>query len=86
MKYVLILLVSVMVLLAQEKSGNLEKEKKVEAQIKEQIKKEKKYAKEQKFYTEDNYDYKGAEVNKESLKSVPELEPDYDFNMDSVYD
>jgi len=86
MKYVLILLVSVVVLLAQEKSGNLEKEKKVEAQIKEQIKKEKKYAKEQKFYTEDNYDYKGAEVNKESLKSVPELEPDYDFNMDSVYD
>ena len=47
---------------------------------------EKKYAKEQIFYSTENYDFKGAEINKDSLDSVPELEPEYDFDMDSVYD
>ncbi|SFV66050.1 hypothetical protein MNB_SV-10-262 [hydrothermal vent metagenome] len=48
---------------------------------------EKKYAKEQRFYSGDEYDFKGAEVNKDSLKSVPVIKPDYDFDMDTgVYD
>jgi len=55
--------------------------------IQEQIKKEKKYAKEQKFYRADEYDFKGAEVNDKILESIPD-QPQYndDFNMDSVYD
>ena len=48
--------------------------------------KEKKYAKEQTFYSEENYDFKGAEVNPESLKNIKEVQPQYDFDMDDVYD
>ena len=57
-----------------------------EKQLKKEMENEKKYAKEQTFYSAENYDFKGAEVNKDSLDSVPELEPQYDFDMDSVYD
>jgi len=61
------------------------KESRVDAQIKKEMEKEKKYAKEQTFYNSKNYDFKGAEVNKDSLDSVPEIPVD-DFNIDSVYD
>ena len=54
-------------------------------QIKEQMEREKKYAKEQTFYQGDSYDLSAAEVDKKSLSGVPILEPDYDFDMDSVY-
>jgi hypothetical protein len=52
-----------------------------------QLKKEKKYAKEQTFYMGNNYDLKDAEVDDESLKNIPE-QSDFndDFDMDSVYD
>jgi hypothetical protein len=55
--------------------------------IDEQMKKEKKYAQEQKFYTAEEYDFEGAEVDQETVDDIPEM-PDYndDFNMDSVYD
>lgn len=55
--------------------------------IQEQMKKEQKYAQEQKFYRADEYDFKGAEVNEESLKNIPD-QPEYndDFDMDHVYD
>jgi len=68
-------------------SDDIDKEKKgrVEKQLKIEMEKEKKYAKEQTFYTKDNYDFKGAEVNVDSLSTLPDLEDD-DFDMDSVYD
>jgi len=68
-------------------SNNTDKEKKIreEKHLKENMAKEQKYAREQTFYTIENYDLKGAEVNPDSLDSVPEIEVD-DFNMDSVYD
>jgi len=55
--------------------------------IQEQMKKEQKYAEEQKFYRADEYDFKGAEVNEESLKNIPD-QPEYndDFDMDHTYD
>lgn len=61
----------------------LEKQKKqrIEKQIQKEIEREKEYSKKQTFYI----DLEGAEVNEDSLKDVPTLEPD-DFNMDSVYD
>ncbi len=58
---------------------------KIEKQIKIEMEKEKKYSKEQTFYSTEYYDFKGAEINKESLKSIPDLEVD-DLDMDSVYD
>ncbi len=57
----------------------------LEQQIKKEMEKEKKYAKEQRFYQGDNYDLKGSEVNKESLKHLKEIPVD-DLDMDDVYD
>ena len=75
-------------LLMASSSAKSDKDRKnrLEKQIKKEMENEKKYAKEQTFYSEENYDFKGAEVNKDSLDSVPKLEPQYDFDMDSVYD
>ncbi len=88
MKYFLILMMIFNSLLIASSNSKSEKEKKVRAekQIKKEMENEKKYAKEQIFYSTENYDFKGAEINKDSLDSVPELEPEYDFDMDSVYD
>ena len=49
------------------------------------MEREKKYAKEQTFYNSNNYDFKGAEVEEESLKNIKAIEVE-DFDMDSVYD
>jgi len=57
----------------------------LEKQVKEQMEKEKRYSIEQTFYQGSAYNLKSAEVNPESLKSLPEIEDD-DFDMDSVYD
>ncbi len=75
-------------LLMASDSAKIDKDKKARAekQLKKEMENEKKYAKEQTFYSEENYDFKGAEVNKDSLDTVPKLEPQYDFDMDSVYD
>ena len=71
---------------ADSAKSDKERKARAEKQIKKEMETEKKYAKEQTFYSEENYDFKGAEVNKDSLDSVPELQPQYDFDMDSVYD
>ena len=88
MKIFLTFMIIFNTLLMASGSEKSEKERKsrVEKQIKKEMETEKKYAKEQTFYSEDNYDFKGAEVNKEAVESVPKLEPQYDFDMDSVYD
>ncbi len=49
------------------------------------MEREEKYAKEQSFAQGDDYDLKAVEVNKDSLDSVPLLEPDYDFDITDVY-
>jgi len=49
------------------------------------MKREEKYAKEQKFYNAEDYDFSGAEVNPESVKNTPNLKMD-DLDMDDVYD
>ena len=54
-------------------------------QVEEQMKREEKYAKEQKFYQGDEYDLTSSEVNKKSLNKLELIEPDFDFNMDDVY-
>ncbi|MEA1955925.1 MAG: hypothetical protein U9N02_05475 [Campylobacterota bacterium] len=65
---------------ADKKSKELLKE-----QVKEQMQREEKYAREQTFYQANNYDFKGSEVNQDSVSNLKEIEVD-DFNMDSVYD
>ena len=85
-KLFLILLISGS-LFALKDMSDIEKEKKarIEKQIKIEMEKEKKYAKEQTFYNHYNYDYKGAEVNLDSLDNIPDFEID-ELDMDSVYD
>jgi len=57
----------------------------LQKQVKAQMEKEKKYAKEQKFYNADQYDFSGAEVNPESVKKIHDIEVE-DLDMDDVYD
>lgn len=46
---------------------------------------EKKYAKEQKFYTAETYDFKAVEVNKKSLEGIKAIEmDDPDLDSDSI--
>ncbi len=72
-------------LIATNAESDNEKKSRIEKQIKKEIETEKKYAKEQTFYQSHNYDFKGSEVNKKSLKTLPEIKVD-DLDMDSVYD
>jgi len=69
-----------------EKNSTNTKADKEAKQLEEQMKKEEKFAKEQRFYQGAEYDLSSYEVDKSSLDSVPLIEPDYDFDMDDVYD
>ena len=64
----------------QNKSISLEQK-----HIQDQIKREEKYAKEQKFYQGDEYDLKAVEVDPKSLDTIEAIEPDYDFDITDVY-
>ncbi len=87
-KIAILLLVCSISVFAADKSKKPVKEGNVIAeQIKKAMELEKKYAREQRFYTGDEYDLKGKEVDPKILKDVPKIEPEYDFNMDTgVYD
>ncbi|WP_415405768.1 hypothetical protein ACLHDG_08360 [Sulfurovum sp. CS9] len=73
---------------AKENAENNEsvKAKRAEKQIQEQMKREEKYAKEQTFYQGKDFDLSELEVDPNTLESIPDIEPDYSFNMDDVYD
>ncbi len=86
-KILTLLLLSVSLLLAAgNKDSDAEAKVRLEKQIQKELQNEKKYAEEQTFYRYDNYDFKGAQVNEESLEGLPEIENLDDFNMDSTYD
>jgi hypothetical protein len=69
-----------------EQNATTAKADKIKKQLEEQMKKEQKFAKEQRFYQGDEYDLSAHEVDLSTLDSIPLIEPDYDFNMDDVYD
>ena len=68
----------------QHKKSGLSK-KEIEKQIQIQMEREKKYAKEQKFYTSDEYNFSAVKVDPKTIENVPVLEPDYDFDITDVY-
>ena len=76
----LIILLSSFLWASDEKVDEAKKAR-VEKQIKIEMQREEEYAKSNSFYI----DLKGAEVNEESIKDIPILEPQ-DLDMDSVYD
>ena len=96
MKKIVILVLSMIILYAENNqsiqnetkqksidSNQSVKKDKVEKQVQEQMEREKKYAKEQKFYQGSDYNLSAFEVEEDSLPDVPALEPDYDFDMSS---
>ena len=86
MKYILVItFIFSSILFASNTTNDKAQKLRLEKQILIEIEKEKRHAKEQVFHNSDTYDFKGSEVNPESLKSLPEIEDD-DFNIDSVYD
>lgn len=86
-KILVFILIGGSLLLADSNDTNRSKEKsKINAEIKKQMEKEKKYAKEKAFYQGKDYDLKSYEIDPDSLPDVPSLEPDYDFDMsEGVY-
>lgn len=86
MKYILIITIMFSSLLfGSDDNKKNEKQDRLEKQIKTEMEREKKYAKEQAFYQAGDYDFKGSEVNQESLDEIPEIPLD-DLDMNSVYD
>jgi len=84
-KIITLVIVSSALLLASGNKPKNAEDSLTKKQVQEQMKREEKYAKEQKFYTEKNYDFKSAEVNPDSIKDLPDLEVN-DMDMDDVYD
>jgi len=83
----LMLLCSIPLIAADKKSAPSREHNKTAEAIKKAMEKEKKYAKEQRFYTGKEYDLKEKEVDPDALKNVHVIEPEYDFDMDTgVYD
>jgi len=71
----------------EKKDENLTKQKLLQKHLEEQMKKEKKYAKEKTFYSGRDYNLSEHQVDPKSLKHIKTIEPDYDFDMDTgVYD
>ena len=68
------------------KSTDAQKEESLKAKhVKEQMEKEKKFAKEQKFYQADEYDFSEQEVDPKDLDAIKVIEPENDFDMTDVY-
>lgn len=53
--------------------------------LKEQIEKEKKYAKEKTFYEGKDYNLSDKKISSDQLKNVPLIKPEDDFDMTDVY-
>ena len=53
--------------------------------LKEQLEREKRYAKEQRFYQGDEYNLSEHRVDPKLVEKVPLIEPDYDFDITDVY-
>ena len=71
---------------AKESMSEKEKAAALKAKhVKEQMEREKKFAKEQKFYQGKEYDLSAEKVDPKDLDSIPEIEPENDFDMTDVY-
>ena len=76
-----VIILNSLLLASSSNDSNNERKNRIEKQIKKEMQREQEYAKEKSFYI----DLKGAEINEDSLDSLPEIEVD-DLDMDSVYD
>jgi len=78
-KILLLSAIAVSVVTASDDENNASRKKQlIQKSLQKAMEKEKKYAKEQKFYNADEYDFKGAEIDPAMLKDIETIEPDYD--------
>lgn len=84
MKYILILFMFFITLPAAQNKPYTKEDKKIQKALHEAMEKEKKFAKEQKFYQGKEYDLKDHEVDPSSLENIKVPEPE-DFDMDKAY-
>ncbi len=70
---------------ASSEKKKVKKENLTEKHLKEQMEREKKFAKEQKFYQGKEYDLSQQKVDPKDLDSIPVIEPENDFDMSDVY-
>ena len=79
LRYLLFIFITGSIGIASENENNNSiKKQRLQKALQRAMQKEKKYAKEQKFYNADEYDFKGAEIDPESLDDIDTIEPDYD--------
>jgi len=60
-------------------------DEKINENLKKQMELEQKYAKEQRFYQGKDYNLSQQEIDEDSLENVPDIKPDYDFDITDVY-
>jgi len=80
-----VLIFNSLLLASGDTKEEIEKKQRHERNLRAQIQEEKKFAEEQTFYQTENYNFKGSEVNQDSLDSIPDIEVD-PFDMTNVYD
>ena len=79
LRYILLIFITVSIGIASDNENNNSiKQQRLQKALQRAMQKEKKYAKEQKFYNADEYDFKGAEIDSASLNDIEVIEPDYD--------
>ncbi len=66
--------------IAKDKENNITKKN-----LEEQIKREKKYAKEKAFYHGKDYNLSETEIDPKTVSNIPVIKPEDDFDMDDVY-
>lgn len=88
MKKILLIVVFISLHVMALNGESLKREKKsdvAQKHIKEQMQREQKYAKEQKFYQGKDYNLSAVEVDPSDLDAIPTIEPENDFDMTDVY-
>lgn len=73
-KWVIIFILSTLLSATNDKKDN--NKSILEKELQKQLEREKKYAREQTFYSEKEYDLESFEVNEESLKALPDIKED----------
>jgi hypothetical protein len=69
-----------------ETDGNTTNKAQLQKHLQEELKREANFAKTQTFQMGDDYNLSEHQVDPKDVESVPVIEPEYDFNMDDVYD
>ncbi len=80
--FLMLTLLSMTASATTDKNVTAHKKEIIQKQIEKQMAREKKYAKEQRFYQGDEYDFKSKEIDPETLKDINPIEPDYEHTND----